>query len=155
MNFIDWLCFNISKYFQQIKFLQKWKMFLNKNLTKDFKQIKQMNSIKVVDKQTWKILTIKHILKNPIQWKFNSFKNVQSAFKKNTFLIHFSLIKQLFIDVNAFKKSGFAIMTYHFKFISNFFIDEKYVDTLSCIDVQSILFMNKLLNLAKKNYWSI
>ena len=111
-----------------------------------------MNFIKIVDKQTRKTLTIKRVLKNSTQRKLNFFKNVQSAFEKNTFLIHFSLIKQLFIDVNAFKKSGFAIMTYHFKFISNFFIDEKYVDTLSCIDVQSILFMNKLLNLAKKNY---
>ena len=155
LNFIDWLCFNISRYFQWIKFLQKRKTLLNKNLTKDFKQVRQMNSTKVVDKQTWKTLTIKRVLKNFIQQEFNSFKDVQSAFEKNTFLVHFSSIKQLFIDVNAFKESGFAIMTYHFKFTSSFFTDEKYINTSSCIDVQSIFFMNKFLNLAKKNYWSI
>ena len=126
---------------------------MNRNLTKNFKQIKKSNSIKIINKQAKKALTIKCALKNSTQLKFEFFKNVQSVFKENTFLVHFSFIKPLFIDVNALKKAGFAIMTYHLKLISNFWIGEKYIDTPSRINVQSIFFMNKLLNNVKKNYW--
>ena len=121
-------------------------------MNRDFKQAKESNSVKVISKQTKKTLTIKRALKNSTQLKFEFFKNVQSVFKENRFFVHFSFIKPLFINVNASKKAGFAAMTYHFKFISNFWTDEKYIDTPSRIDVQSIFFMNKLLNNAEKNY---
>ena len=153
LNFTNWLRFNISWYQQWIKFLQKWKTLLNRDLTRNFKQTKKSNSVKIINKQARKTLTIKRALKNPTHLKFKSFKNVQSAFKKNTFFVYFSFTKSLFINVNALKKAGFVIMTYHLKFISNFWINEKYTDTPSRINVQSIFFMNKLLNNAKKNYW--
>ena len=153
LDFTNWLRFNISWYQQRIKFLQKRKTLLNRNLTRNFKQIKESNSVKIINKQAKKALTIKRALKNPTQLKFEFFKNVQSAFKKNTFLIYFSFIKSLFIDVDASKKAGFVVMTYHFKFILNFWTGEKYTDTSSRIDVQSIFFMSKLLNNVEKNYW--
>ena len=153
LNLTNWLRFNLSWYQQGIKFLQKRKTLLNQNLTKDFKQAKKSDSAKIINKQARKTLTIKRVLKNPTQLKLEFFKNVKSAFKKNTFLVHFSFIKPLFIDVNASKKANFATMTYHFKFISNFWTNKKYTDTSLRINVQSILFINKLLNNVKKNYW--
>ena len=154
LNFTIWLRFNISWYQQRIKLLQKWKTFLNRDLTRNFKQVKESNSIKIVNKKTRKTSAIKRALKNLTQLKFEFFKDVQSVFKKNISFVHFSFIKSLFIDVNTSKKVGFATMTYHFKFISNFWIDEKYTNTPSRINVQSIFLMSKLLNNAEKNYWS-
>jgi len=47
--------------------------------------------------------------------KIASFETLQSLLFKSMYFVHFDMIKQLYIDLNAFKCFGFDVMIYHIK----------------------------------------
>ena len=79
----------------------------------------------------------------------NSYRQLQKFFSLVSFLIHFSINRKLYIDINAFKRREFEIMIYHIKFICLNSNKSKR------IDIEFILFFNRIFNEAEKKYWFI
>ena len=76
-----------------------------------------------------------------------AFGRLQDAFVGPTFLVHFDPSRRLYVDLDAFKRWGFAAMVYYV--VGNPAEGVAFPRT----DVQLILFLSKLLNGAEKNYW--
>ena len=109
--------------------------------------IRNINKIhKITTKPIRKTLATRFQLKKPFSDELKTFQNIQNAFRKNSFLMHFQHIKFLFIDVNAFKKNGFATMIYHFKTSSSFFKNSDPKAAPFRIDIEPIMFLFKFLN---------
>ena len=85
------------------------------------------------------------IINNFIDEKLNSYRLLQKVFNKIFFLIHFNRNRVLYIDVNASKQYKFKIMMYHLKF-------ETDSEKLRITDIELIMFLNRLLNIAKFKY---
>ena len=84
---------------------------------------------------------------NPTEEEILSFKVIQKAFANPIFLVHFSPMRKLYIDLDISKKWGFAAIVYYVK------DDIIYKDVIPRTSVQPILFLSKLLNTAEANYW--
>ena len=132
LNLIEWLRHCVERYAQLTQSLTERKTVLIKLMTfsSDNNRKRQSTQLK---------------LANSTSKKMKVFRRLQQVFAESTFLTHFDSNRRLFIDLNVFKKWDFAAMIYHV--VKNL---EK--DFLK-IDVQSIFFLNKLLNETKKNYW--
>ena len=142
-SFIDWLCFIIERYVQFVSSLQMRKTDLTKNINK----IK-----KIVSKSAHHAKATKTHLNKPIQKELKSFRDIQNAFRKKSYLIHFKFIKSLFVNIDASKKNKFAAMIYHLKSGFIFFKADSPQASPSKTDVQLIMFLNKLLNQTENNY---
>ena len=81
-----------------------------------------------------------------IEWK--SFTNLKNAFAIIRFLIHYDRTKTLYFDLNASKNWDFAAMIYHVVEVND-------RSDFSRTNVQSIMFLSKLLNIVERNYWLI
>jgi hypothetical protein len=73
---------------------------------------------------------------------------LQKNFIKITLLIHFDKIKWFWIDLDEFKEFDFEIIVFHVR--KEFF--KKIWSTKD--DIQLIMFLNRLLTIAERNYWS-
>ena len=133
LEMIDWLRDFIFYYAQKIDVLQKRKTLLlrqfsfNKNVTR-------------------KMFFKKIIIENLIVEKLKSFRQLQKSFKQTIFLMHFFDEKILYVDIDASKRRDFETMIYHLKF--NCLNLEK----LKRVDIESILFFSRMLNVAKTKY---
>ncbi len=137
LDLIEWLCFSISWYAQRAWFLQKRKTTLFKEVSniKDSKDIQRW----ITDKQFYESMNK----------EFKTFSDLKNVFSVSTFLAHFDLKRQLYINLDAFKTWDFAFMIYHIK---NFVVDN--IKFISHIFVELILFLSRMLNTAEANYWS-
>lgn len=99
-------------------------------------------------KVTWRWITGKQFYKL-MNRELKTFSNLKNIFNVLTFLAHFDLKRQLYIDLDAFKTWDFAFMIYHVK---DFVIDN--TKFISRIFVELILFLSRMLNIAEANYWS-
>ena len=116
--------------------------------------IRNINKIhKIITESIRKTLATRFQLKEPFSDELKTFQDIQNAFCKNSFLMHFQHTKFLFINVNAFKESGFAVMIYHFKIFSFFFKNSNPKAAPFRIDVESIMFLFKFLNGPEIKYW--
>ena len=73
--------------------------------------------------------------------KFNAFHQLQNMFAKFTIFIHFDSKRQLYIDLNAFKKFDFGVHVYHKKF------NNKNFDVVTSFNqkiIESIFYLNHL-----------
>ena len=118
------------------------------DLTKNINKIK-----KIVSKPVHHAKITKTHLNKSIQKKLKSFRDIQNVFRKKSYLTHFEFIKSLFVNIDVLKKNGFAAMIYHLKSGSIFFKANSPQASPLKIDVQPIMFLNKLLNQAENNYW--
>ena len=82
----------------------------------------------------------------PIKMKRQSFEILQRSWENLSFLHHFDSIMQLYMNVNTFKQYEYRSMLYHVKgnLMNNNF---------SRSNILSILFLSKMLNRVKRNYW--
>ncbi len=78
-----------------------------------------------------------------IERELKSFELVQFVFKNSQFLIHFNLMRQFLIDVDAFKKD-FEAFVYHVK--------EERDDMTKSTTIEFIVFLSKTLILIEKRY---
>lgn len=137
LDFIEWLCFSILWYAQRAWFLQKRKTTL-------FKEVSNIKDSKVI--QRW--ITDKQFYES-MNKELETFSDLKNVFSVSTFLAHFDLKRQLYINLDAFKTWDFAFMIYHIK---NFVVDN--IKFISHIFVELILFLSRMLNTAEANYWS-
>ena len=132
LRLIKYLRIYISYYAQKTDALQKRKMFL----------LCLSSSNK--DRQK-KIFNQRTVLENFINEKFNSYRLLQKVFNKINFFIHFNRDRVLYIDINTLKQRDFDVMIYHLKVD----VDLK---KFRVIDIEFILFLNWLLNIAEFKY---
>lgn len=78
--------------------------------------------------------------------KLNFYRQLQEFFSRAGFLIHFNKNRVLYIDIDALKQRGFDVIIYYLKTNVDF-------TNSRCIDIESILFLSRLLNLAESRYW--
>ena len=88
-------------------------------------------------------------MKNFNDEKYQIFYKLQNAFVSSISLVHFDSNRRLYVDLDVSKRWNFVVMIYHIIENSN----DKII--YSRFAMQSILFLNKLLNDAKQNYWFI
>ena len=135
MKLTDWFRSFIFRYAQRVQLLQKRKITLTKEvIVSDSTKKRQVSKIQLYDS---------------IHEKRATFRNLQVAFVSSTFFIHFDRKRRLYIDLNVFKQWDFAAIVYHV--LENSFDDTSYFRTI----IQSIMFLNRCLNEAKRNYWFI
>ena len=144
LKLIKWLHINIKKYAQFAGFFQTKKTDLIRNINKIYK---------ITTESVRKTFATRFQLKKPFSNELKAFQDIQNAFRKDSFLMHFQHIRFLFINVDAFKENGFAVMIYHLKVFSFFFKNSNPKAASFCIDVKSIMFLFKLLNGSKTKYW--
>ena len=84
----------------------------------------------------------------PSSAETDSYKAIQTAFSKPTFLVHHDPEKQLYVDVDASKQRGFGVMMYH----STREPSDLHIPPPSD-SVQPIMFLSKCLSTAEKKYW--
>ena len=142
LDLTGWLWSSISQYTQIAKSLQKLKTKITWKLPDDCCDNKMKGP-------AHKAQTAKISFNNFITKQHKSFQKLQKAFTQPIFLYHFNWTCQLFLDLNASKEWGFEAMIYHIKG------DPDPGQIFNWKDVQSILYLSKLLNKAKQNYWPI
>ena len=132
LRFTSWLKDYISHYAGIFKSFQerKTKLLQNEFITD--------NARKIYSKK----IKIKYF----IEKKLAAFKALQILLFKSSFFIYINLRRQLYIDLNVSKKFDFNVMIYHVKDIW------KRTDYLSRIIIESILFLNRLVNDVKFRY---
>ena len=88
----------------------------------------------------------KIIIENFIVEKLKSFRQFQKSFKQTIFLIYFFDEKILYVDIDVSKRRDFETIIYHLKFnCLNF-------EKLKRVDIESILFFNRIFNVVKTKY---
>ena len=125
IELIEYLRNYVSYYAQMTESLQKRKIALSREVSKDFDN-------------AWKTKTSRIFLINSIKKKLNVFQLLQKQFRKSSVLTHYNSNLSLYVNLNAFKVYDFNAIVYHI-------IDGK---------SRSILFLSRELNFAERNYWS-
>ena len=89
---------------------------------------------------------------DPSPTEIDAFNQLQGAFSRPTFLVHFDKTRVLYIDVDASKERGFGIMVYHVKPKDG---QEVIVTSIppKRTDVEPIMFLSKVLSPAESRYW--
>jgi hypothetical protein len=80
------------------------------------------------------------------QAELTTYDYLQNFFAQIKFLVHFELIRILYINVNVFKKREFEAMIFHVK------RDSRQETIFKRINIESILFLSKCLIKAKIRY---
>ena len=95
------------------------------------------------------------MIDNFIKKNLKIFEILQSLFTIFIFLVHFDSNCHLYIDVNVFKQYSFDVIIYYVEDDSDHAVislsDEK-ITEFSHQKIQFILFLNKLLTSAERNY---
>ena len=134
LDFIEWLRHYIFYFAQKSNSLQIRKVNLLRSA-----------SIKSMSRKFYSART--NLLKI-IEQKLDFYEQIQKTFNRQKFLFHFDSIKTLYANIDAFKVYEFDVMIYH---------TEKFYENPANIDrmnVQSILFLSKMLTETEKRYWS-
>jgi hypothetical protein len=134
LDMIEWLKDYVVYYAQKAESLQKRKTNL---LKKDS-----------VKKKSRKSFNLKTLVKNSSSIEINVYNQLQSDFNRARWLTHYHRTRQLYANVNASKKE-IDVMIYHLKKETNIFKNSS-----SKRDVESILFLSKILFKAEFRYWS-
>ena len=141
LDLIDWLRHCINRYAQLVETLQVKKTTL----------IKQLSSITIIDKalkSVRKSMSSRLFIDKLTTEELIFFRQLQDVFSTSIFLAHFNSNRQLYIDFDVSKRWNFVVMIYHVA------CDSSNNISVSRLDVQSILFLSKLLNSVEQNYWS-
>ena len=134
LEMIEYLRDYILYYAQKVESLQIRKTMLLKN-----------ESIQELKRRTFSKETF---LKKSITKKLDAFEQLQADFARSSWLTHFDKSRILHVDVNVSKKE-FEVIVYHLKKKRDF-KDHK---ISSKKDVDSILFLSKILTSMKSRYW--
>ena len=79
-----------------------------------------------------------------IESKIIFYQIIQKYFFKSIFLVYHDKTRQLYINVNAFYERDFDVIVFHVKNDKKIFIKN---------DIESILFLNKMLTSIEIKYW--
>ena len=134
-DLIDWFRDFVFWYAQKANVLQRRKILLIRLFFFNKKSIRKIYSQRIV-------------IENFTNEKLKFYRQLQKSFNQTIFLIHFFVNRILFTDIDVFKRRDFEIITYHLKSNVDLTKSKKF-------DIESILFLNRMLNETKKNYWLI
>ena len=129
----NWLRDYIPFYAQIVEPLQRKKTLLNKT--------KLSKNVSVRKRQAAKLETPGTELKR------RAFQHLKELFARHSWLVHFQADSQLYIDLDSSKVWGLAAMVYHLA---------KPLERDSEVprkNVRPIMFLNRKINSAEKNYW--
>ena len=135
LKLTNWFKNYIEKYASIFKSLQNKKTLLLKNFSKT--------------DQVRKSYFSKTKVHSSISEKLISFNAIQKILSKFTFLMHFSAARQLYVDLNS-SKNEIDDIVYHVRDDQISFTEYSFKK-----NVQSILFLSRLLFFAEIRYWSI
>ena len=133
LNFTKWLREFVTFYAQKTDALQRRKTLLLRQSSFNKRTIRKIYSKKTM---------INHFSVE----KLESYRLLQKDFSKTSFLVHFSSNRQLYIDIDVFKRREFEAMIYHLKVDVNF-------DKFKRNDIELILFLSRMLNETETKYW--
>ena len=130
-DLINWLRHCIDNYVQFAQSLQTRKTTLIKTLLidKSFDSIRKKHSSRLT-------------LKNSNDEKYQTFYKLQNVFVNSIFLVYFDSNRRFYIDFDVSKRWDFVVMIYHI-------VENLNDNVYSRFSIQSIFFLNKLLNDAK------
>jgi hypothetical protein len=134
LNLTEYLRVYVIWYAQTSLFLQKRKTLLLKECSTKEKSRKNFFKNKLLER----FIDVEIIF----------YKHLQQVFSDKKFLHHVNNIKRLFANVNIFKKRDIEAMIFHVKKNSEEEI------AFNRFDIQSIMFLNKILTNAETRYWS-
>ena len=139
---------NLETYFDFIEWLRHYIFyFAQKSNSLQIRKINLLRSASIKDMPR-KFYSVRIDLLKIIEQKRDFYEQIQKTFSRQKFLFHFDSIKTLYADIDAFKVYEFDVMIYHTtKFYEN-------SANISRMNVQSILFLFKMLTETKKRYWS-
>ena len=153
---IDWSRNFVSYYAQKFDALSKRKIMLLKVLS---------SNVDKTRKNFNKRISINHSTKT----EKNSYRQLQSSFSRFSWLVHQDFNRILYVDVDEFRKD-FDVMMYHFKNDKNkqfLSINDDLKKTFEITtfklsstsfkrkNVESIMFLNRMLTFIEKKYWFI
>ena len=133
LNFIEWLREFVTFYVQKTDALQRRKIFFLRQFSFNKRTIRKIYSKKTM---------IDHFSVEKLEF----YRLLQKNFNKASFLIHFSSNRQLYIDIDVFKRREFEAMIYHFKVDVN-------LDKFKRNDIELILFLSRMLSEIEIRYW--
>jgi hypothetical protein len=134
LEMIEWLRDYVVYYAQKAESLQKRKT----NLLKE-------DSVK---RKSRKSFNLKTLVKNSSSTEINVYNQLQSDFSRARWLTHYHKMRQLYADVNVSRKR-IEVMIYHLKKET-----DKFKNSSFKRDVESILFLSKILFKTEFRYWS-
>ena len=83
--------------------------------------------------------------------EINFFDQLQIAFNRSTFLIHFDKTRVLYLNVDVFKNRDWNIMMYHIKRKTD--IKSEVIDaSFKSFEIKFIMFLNKILSSTENRY---
>jgi hypothetical protein len=133
LDLTDYLKEKIYFFAEIVMLLQKLKTKLLKNSSTKARRKRFINRTRIIF----------------INKEMISFLLLQENLIKITLLIHFDRNKWLWIDLDEFKKFDFEVIVFHVtkKFIKKIWSTKN--------DIQSIMFLSRLVTSIERNYWSI
>ena len=132
---IDYLRQYVLYYAQKTQALQLRKIYLLRASSSNKKNTRKRHSqITIVNSST--------------KAELNSFNQLQDAFSRSIFLIHYDRTRTLFVDVDVSKERDYEVIIYHVKMIFENLSKSSHRQM-----IESILFLSKMLALAKQRYW--
>ena len=92
-----------------------------------------------------KIYSKKTVINHFLVEELESYRLLQKNFSKASFLVYFSSNRQLYINIDVFKRREFEAMIYHLKVDVNF-------DKFKRNDIELILFLSRMLSEIETKY---
>ena len=126
LNLTKWLREFVTFYVQKTNALQRRKTLLLRQSSFNKRTIRKIYSKKTM---------INHFSIEELK----SYRLLQKNFSKASFLVHFNLDRQLYIDIDVFKRREFEAMIYHLKVDVN-------LDKFKRSDIEFILFLSRMLS---------
>ena len=153
LDMIEWLRDYVSYYVQKFDVLKKRKIMLLKISSSNVDRVrKNFNKrISILDST---------------KTKKNSYRQLQDSFSRFNWFVHQDFNRVLYVDVDEFRKS-FDVMMYHFKsdndkqsLLNNVDLKNAFEIKLSSAsfkrkNVESIMFLSRMLTFVEKKYWFI
>ena len=146
---------HLKIYFDKIEYLRQYVIYYAQK-TIVFQRRKTRLLRDALNKKRTRKIHSTRILINSFISKKNSFNQLQNFFIRINFLVHFNKSRILFIDFDVNKKRDWDVMMYHVK-IDKFHVNDETNFSISSRrqNVESIIFLNKILSSTKKRYWFI
>ena len=92
-----------------------------------------------------KIYFARIVLQQSFEIEIKFYRQLQKIFNKINLLVHHDFIRVIYIDVDAFKRRDFDVIIYHLKKNVN-------SNQFKRIDIEFIMFLNRMFIFAKKRY---
>jgi hypothetical protein len=87
----------------------------------------------------------------PTEREIASFETLQSLLSRPTYLVHFSPVRRLYVDLDSSKAFGFGAVVYHVKGDDE---ASKLLDGYpNRADIEPIMFLSRMLSPAETRYW--